>query len=147
MSRATALVCAGLNTALLLLAPLALALEPPPAAPAIVVSQDGSGAYTEIQRAIELDPSDDEPHLHLGIVWLNQQRYEAAQSEFETALGLNPNNYLAHGHLGLLFMNQGRLDAAEGQLRAALRLNPNDAVAQENLKRVMDASARKSNTR
>ncbi len=104
-------------------------------------------AVEHFRRAIELDPSDDEPHLHLGIVWLNQQRYEAAQSEFETALGLNPNNYLAHGHLALLFMNQGRLDAAEGQLRAALRLNPNDAVAQENLKRVMDASARKSNTR
>src|SRR2546430_16332353 len=53
MRRATALVRVGLNTALLLLAPLALALEPAPAAPAIVVSQDGSGAYTEIQRAID----------------------------------------------------------------------------------------------
>ena len=44
---------AGLNTALLLLAPLAVALEPTPAGPTIVVSQDGSGAYTEIQRAID----------------------------------------------------------------------------------------------
>ena len=53
MRRATALVRTGLNTALLLLAPLALALEPTPVGPTIVVSQDGSGAYTEIQRAID----------------------------------------------------------------------------------------------
>src|SRR5437870_13899209 len=53
MRWATALVHAGLNTALLLLALLVPAFEPTPASPAIVVSQDGSGAYTEIQRAID----------------------------------------------------------------------------------------------
>src|SRR5438132_1183992 len=53
MRRAIALMHAGLNSALLLLAPLVLALEPAPVSPAIVVSQDGSGAYTEIQRAID----------------------------------------------------------------------------------------------
>src|SRR2546421_4073232 len=53
MRQAVELAGAGVNTALLLLASLALALETVPASPPIVVSQDGSGAYTEIQRAID----------------------------------------------------------------------------------------------
>src|SRR5437867_13399671 len=53
MRWATALVHAGLNTALLLLALLVPAFEPTPASPILVVAQDGSGAYTEIQRAID----------------------------------------------------------------------------------------------
>jgi Flp pilus assembly protein TadD len=84
-----------------------------------------------------LDPKDDEPHLHLGMIWLEQKRYEPARSEFEAALRLNPNNYLAHGNLGLLYMSQGQLIAAEEHLRATLQLNPNDLTAQENLRRVL----------
>ena len=59
MRQIAALLCAGVIGALLLLAPLAIALEPTLASPMIVVSQDGSGAYQEIQRAIdEAKPGD-----------------------------------------------------------------------------------------
>ena len=59
MRQIAALLCAVANGALLLLAPLAIALEPTFASPVIVVSQDGSGAYQEIQRAIdEAKPGD-----------------------------------------------------------------------------------------
>jgi Flp pilus assembly protein TadD len=88
---------------------------------------------------MELDAKDDEPHLHLGMIWLSQQRYEMAQNEFDAALRLNPNNYLAHGNLGLLHMGRGELAAAESHLRAALKLNPNDLTARENLRRVLAA--------
>jgi nitrous oxidase accessory protein NosD len=42
-----------LIAALVLLAPVVLAVEPPSTSRVIVVSQDGSGAYTEIQRAVD----------------------------------------------------------------------------------------------
>jgi len=98
-------------------------------------------AVEHLRRAIELDPRFDEPHLHLGIIWLNQERYPQAQSEFETVERLNPSSYLAQGFLGLVHMNQGHLQAAEAHLRTALRLNPNDAVARDNLQRVLKAKA------
>ncbi len=98
-------------------------------------------AIEQLRRAVELDPLYDEPHVHLGILSLNQQRYAQAQAEFETAERLNPNSYLAHGYLGLVHMNQGHLQAAEDHLRTALRLNPNDAVARDNLQRVLQAAS------
>jgi nitrous oxidase accessory protein NosD len=59
MSRIVALLGAGVYGALWLLAPVALALEPTLPSSVIVVSQDGSGAYQEIQRAIdEAKPGD-----------------------------------------------------------------------------------------
>jgi parallel beta-helix repeat protein len=59
MSRIVALLGAGVYGALWLLAPVALALEPTLPPSVIVVSQDGSGAYQEIQRAIdEAKPGD-----------------------------------------------------------------------------------------
>ena len=96
-------------------------------------------AIEHLRRALELDSRFDEPHLHLGIIWLDQKRYAQAQTEFETVERLNPSSYLAHGYLGLVHMNQGHLQAAEAHLRTALRLNPNDAVARENLERVLHA--------
>lgn len=57
MRLTVALLPASVYAALLLLAPVVPALEP--ASPVVVVSQDGSGAYTEIQRAIdEAKPGD-----------------------------------------------------------------------------------------
>ena len=59
MSWIVALLGAGVYGALWLLAPVALALEPTLPSSVIVVSQDGSGAYQEIQRAIdEAKPGD-----------------------------------------------------------------------------------------
>src|SRR5205809_1030196 len=40
-------------------------------------------AVEELRRAVELDANYDEPHLHLGIIWLNQRQYAQARSEFE----------------------------------------------------------------
>ncbi len=98
-------------------------------------------AVNHLRRAISLDPRYDEPHLHLGLIWLDQGKLAESRAEFEAAVSIRPENGLAHGNLGLVLMNQGQLDAAEEHLRTAMRLNPKDTVARDNLQSVLKAKS------
>jgi hypothetical protein len=103
----------------------------------------GLGRTTEaqphFQRAIVLDPNNDEPHYFFGLTLRMQKQLAPARQEFETALRLNPNSYKAHGNLGLICYEQGEVVQAEEHFLAALRLNPADKLSQANLDALLKA--------
>ena len=95
------------------------------------------GQYAEaepnLRRAADLEPTLDEPHYFLGLLYRMQNKLPDAASEFDTAARLNPRNAKAQGNLGLVLLAQGAFDAAETHLRTALKLNPQDQIARDAL--------------
>ena len=82
---------------------------------------------------VKKSPNKDRTHYNLGIVFLNQGKYQEAISHLNEALRINPNYAKAHNNLGNVFLNQGKYQEAIPHLNEALRINPNYAKAHYNL--------------
>jgi Tfp pilus assembly protein PilF len=87
------------------------------------------------------DPSYDQPHYYLGVIYRMQKKLVQARSEFETAIRLNPNNARAHGNLAFVFLDLGKVERAERSLREAVRLDPTDQLSREALDQLIKARA------
>jgi Tfp pilus assembly protein PilF len=87
------------------------------------------------------DPSYDQPHYYLGVIYRTQKKLLQARSEFETAIRLNPNNARAHGNLAFVFLDLGKVERAERSLREAVRLDPTDKLSREALDQLIKARA------
>jgi len=61
-------------------------------------------AYTELKRAIRLDPCSSPVYVCLGIVHWAARRYNQAIEQYEKAIELVPSNVLAHGLLGHVYL-------------------------------------------
>jgi mono/diheme cytochrome c family protein len=83
------------------------------------------------------DPSFDQPHYYLGVIYRQQSNLPAARAEFEKAIQLNPKNARAHGNLALVFLGLGKLERAERSIRTAVNLDPTDRLARESLERIL----------
>ncbi len=59
-------------------------------------------ARRHLERAVQLDPQLDTPHLFFGFLYLAEDETESARSSFEKALRLNPENREATRQLGVL---------------------------------------------
>jgi hypothetical protein len=90
-----------------------------------------------LRTAVQDDPSYDQPHYYLGVIYRTQNRLVAARTEFETATRLNPGNSKAFGNLAFVFLDLGNLDRAERSIREAVRLDPADGLAKETLDNIM----------
>ncbi len=90
-------------------------------------------AYKHLRRAAEIDPSMDEVHYFLGIIFRSYNNLPMAKTAFEMALQLNPIHGKAHGNLGFVLLDLKDLAGARAQFEAALKLNPEDAVAHSGL--------------
>jgi protein O-GlcNAc transferase len=71
-------------------------------------------------------------HL-LGVVALQEARYEQAERLIGSALQINPNHAAALGNLGTVYLRSGRFDAARKHFERAIRLQPNGVVYLSNL--------------
>ena len=80
-------------------------------------------ARVSFQRAIAVDPNDDEAWHGLGLV--TDDPGEAADA-FRQAIVADPQNFNAHRELGQLYWLSGRLEEAEVSIRRALEINRQD---------------------
>jgi len=96
-------------------------------------------AQTWLFRAAELDPTMDDPHYYLGLLFRTEQKLESARRAFEMAIRLNGENAKAHGNLGLVLIQIGDPLRAKQHLEIALRLNPEDEIARQTLKELNQA--------
>jgi len=74
-----------------------------------------------------------EAHYRLGIVYLNQGKFERAVRVLRKAISLNPKFAEAHNYLGIAYQQQGELDDALEAWEMVVRLNPNLANSHHNL--------------
>jgi protein O-GlcNAc transferase len=78
----------------------------------------------------------DATHL-LGVIALQEERYEQAQRLISSALQINPNDVAALGNLGTVFLRAGKLDAAHKNFERTVRMQPNAEVPLSNLGAVL----------
>ncbi|MFI4890370.1 MAG: tetratricopeptide repeat protein [Steroidobacterales bacterium] len=78
----------------------------------------------------------DAMHL-LGVIALQEKRYDQAEALIRSALEINPNDGAALGNLGTVLMRAGKPDAAYRQYERAVRLQPDSDVPLANLGAVL----------
>jgi Flp pilus assembly protein TadD len=79
-----------------------------------------------LERAVELDPGQDRPHVNLANVYAELNKPASAIQHYHKAIDINPNNADTHYNLALLLARQQRHEEATTQLTEAKRLNPSD---------------------
>ncbi|HTY56528.1 MAG TPA: tetratricopeptide repeat protein [Candidatus Binataceae bacterium] len=87
----------------------------------------------EYREAIDLGLSDWALFLNLGMLYLENERLEAATDILELATLLGPDRPETHFNLGLAYERRGRLAKAEQQFLLSLRLDPGQAEARNML--------------
>jgi TolB-like protein/Tfp pilus assembly protein PilF len=76
-------------------------------------------------KALEIDPSLDEPHSALGWSKLFYDRdWAGARQEFERAIDLSPNSPTAHQAYAVYFVSMGEFDQAMTEILRAQELDP-----------------------
>jgi class 3 adenylate cyclase len=74
------------------------------------------GAINDFKHALALDPSLDEAHHYLGLVFLHVGLMEEARAQFSAAVALNPSNNGAQYRLGETLFYEGKFREARNVL-------------------------------
>jgi predicted O-linked N-acetylglucosamine transferase (SPINDLY family) len=93
-----------------------------------------AGIYREI---LARSPRDFDANHLLGVVALQQRRFESAQSSINLALTIRPGDAPAMGNLGVSYLQDGKPDEARHWFEKALEITPNSPPALANLASVL----------
>jgi Flp pilus assembly protein TadD len=80
-------------------------------------ARDYGGALENLRRALAMNPTAEETHRLLGLVYLQQGSFDEATASFKEALTNSENDALAFAGLGHVAARRGRLDEAEAILQ------------------------------
>ena len=94
-------------------------------------------AAAAARRALELNPTA-EARASLGLIDLNEFRWQSAEKQFREAIAMNPNYASAHLWYSLVLSTTDRLDAALREMRLAERLDPLSPHVASNTARVLN---------
>ena len=89
-----------------------------------------------LQSSKSLDPNRVDTLYYLGIVYMSEKDWGAAQTEFRIALSLTPDNADIHDKLGIVFAREDTWEKAREAFQSALKLNPSHLSARINLKQL-----------
>jgi adenylate cyclase len=82
-------------------------------------------ALVEAQKAIELDPQNQDAYYALAIIrYIREKDFEAFRATAEQALALNPNNAWIVGDLGTWMAYSGDWERGKALVRKSMILNP-----------------------
>ncbi|HEY9702908.1 MAG TPA: tetratricopeptide repeat protein, partial [Allocoleopsis sp.] len=91
--------------------------------------KDWEKAIASFKKAIQFSPKAPESSYHLGLVYMQQNKYKEAKQGFLQAINLTPAYPEAHYNLGIILLNQNDLNGALASFRKATEYNPNYANA------------------
>ena len=89
-------------------------------------TSEAENAYRAI---LEADPNHVEAAYLLGVVFLQQRKFESAEQQIGRVIGLQPNIAAAHYNRGLALMYLNRRKEALASFDAAIRLKPDYELA------------------
>ena len=85
---------------------------------------DFAHAKEEVRRAQALNPELAEPSAIIGLVLMNELKFNESERQFTQALALNPNDATVRHFYANLLGSQGRLDEAVKEIERSLSLDP-----------------------
>jgi serine/threonine-protein kinase len=94
---------------------------------------DYPGAISEYQRALELEPTNDQAYIELASAYKKTNRLDDAEKTYQRAIDLRPNGRRGYDELGSFYVEQAEYDKAEKMFQKSLELAPDSALAQSNL--------------
>jgi Tfp pilus assembly protein PilF len=74
---------------------------------------------------MRLKPNYTDPHLNLGVAYLEQDEFDKAELQLRAALALSPLNVYARRKIAELYVSTGRLKDAEEHYRRSAESQPN----------------------
>ncbi len=92
-----------------------------------------SGAYTDLQHTVYLQPTNYKARLDLGNMLLAGGKIDEAQAQASATIAAQPKNADAHALLSRIASRQGKSDIALAEIHRALDIAPNEAVLHETL--------------
>ncbi len=90
-----------------------------------------SGAYSDLQHTVYLQPANFKARLDLGNMLLAGGKVDEAQAQATATIAAQPNNADAHALLSRIAARQGKNDVALVEIHRALEISPNEAVLHE----------------
>ncbi len=98
------------------------------------------------QKALRLEPRNDEAHYNLGICYRDERQYSRAEKHFRYAIEIDPKYAIAYAELGLTLFRKGLYRESRIVLRRSIRLDPDNywsrlylAIANWQLRRLKEA--------
>lgn len=89
-------------------------------------TSEAENAYRAILKA---DPNQFEAAYLLGVVFLQQRKFESAEQQIGRVIGLQPNIAVAHYNRGLALMYLNRREEALASFNSAIKLKPDYDLA------------------
>ncbi|HWA91616.1 MAG TPA: tetratricopeptide repeat protein [Rhizomicrobium sp.] len=99
-------------------------------------------ALVTYERAFELDPTDPELLINLGLAAWNLELIQGAAKMFSLYIGACPDSPLGYNNLGSVQSDMGQVDTAIETLRAAIYRMPGEAVLWNALATVLAENGR-----
>jgi Tfp pilus assembly protein PilF len=90
-------------------------------------------AYAELNRTVDLQPTNYKARVDLGSLSLAAGKTDEAQAQANAVLKVQPNNPDVHALLSAIALRRGQMDQALTEMRRALELAPNRAAFHEDL--------------
>jgi Tfp pilus assembly protein PilF len=90
-------------------------------------------AIANYKAALTLNPTLEEAHSNLGLIYNQQHDYEAALNEFHKALAIKPKDAISYNGIGAALRAQKDLPGAIRNWQTAIDLDPKLATAHYNL--------------
>lgn len=91
------------------------------------------------KKAISLQANISGPHHILGVAYIFQKNYQAAEAEFLRSLEISPHSLLAHFNLGRLYFSSGQTEKAAYHLKKITGLDPSSDLVHWILAQVFQA--------
>ena len=89
-------------------------------------------ATVRFQKAIEINPEDEEAYNNLGMIYISKGQIKGAIEQLQKALEIDPNFVAVRVNLGINLGKEGRIKEAIFQFQKALESNANNAATHSN---------------
>ena len=98
---------------------------------------NGTGQYekaaAQFQRAVQLDPVNDQAYRHLAEAYQNLNQIDKAEETYKREISVRPEFWRGYSSLGAFYVNQAEYDKAQAMFEKAVAVKPDSYRNYSNL--------------
>ncbi|MBU1100267.1 MAG: protein kinase [Bacteroidetes bacterium] len=89
-------------------------------------------ALSELQKALELDPTNWEAYQEKALTFFYLKKNDEAEKSYQKAIAIRPDLWIVYNSLGVFYFREGKYDKAVNQFAKVIDLIPNSALGYKN---------------